>query len=161
MGSMYFQGKSCVRFHKLFVVYNSIHASFPMYVCLLSKTLFASYFVPPCDISEVVSLSTPDLLSICLNLFNWAFTFTEKSDCGITVTPKKNLKLSIITLITISVRLFQTIWGYAISFNSASVCLYHCRYPFLHHNGVMSTTSHFRDGLQISLLIISEFKRIN
>ena len=115
MGSMYFQGKSCVRFHKLFVVYNSIHASFPMYVCLLSKTLFASYFVPPYDISEVVSLSTPDLLSICLNLFNWAFTFTEKSDCGITVTPKKNLKLSIITLITISVRLFQTIWGYAIS----------------------------------------------
>ena len=141
MGSMYFQGKSCVRFHKLFVVYNSIHASFPMYVCLLSKTLFASYFVPPYDISEVVSLSTPDLLSICLNLFNWAFTFTEKSDFDITVTPKKNLKLSIITLITISVRLFQTIWGYAISLIVRQSAYIIAGTHFLHHSGVVNYIS--------------------
>ena len=146
MGSIYFQGKSCVRFHKLFVVYNSIHASFPMYVCLLSKTLFASYFVPPYDISEVVSLSTPDLLSICLNLFNWAFTFTEKSDFDITVTTKKNLKLSIITLIAISVRLFQTIWGYAISL-IVRQSAYIIAGTHFYITVVLSTTSHFRDGL--------------
>ena len=73
----------------------------------------------------------------------WPSTFFEKSDCY-----KMNLRLSVISIITILVKLLQIIWGYITSF---VVCQFFCLSLYLylwkmcmsHHNGVMSYMPHF------------------
>lgn len=72
----------------------------------------------------------------------WHFTFNEKSGCG-----KINLVLSVISIITILVKLLQIIFGYVTNF-VVYVCLSLCLYPqkicisHFHIIMVVSHTSH-------------------
>lgn len=57
--------------------------------------------------------------------FSLTFTFTNKFDCGIIFTPKISFVLSVISIITILVKLLQMIWGYHASYMEyQSLCLY-------------------------------------
>ena len=60
-------------------------------------------------------------LSTCLPFYN--LTFTERSDCG-----KINLLLSVISIITVLVKLLEMILGYVTSFVGVSLSLSLCPY---------------------------------
>ena len=98
------------------IAVNLMHVSICKYFAHFHMNITSSYVlmpftfvydlicVPLCIPFEVVegilSLPLPAVLSICLPLIVWSFTFTEESDCE-----KINLALSEIIVITILLKL--------------------------------------------------------
>ena len=91
------------------------HIHFRVYLCLLllSLTQFGCQLIPSMKQVRIlcISLFIPVLLSICLCLlvdfvFFFSFTLTEKFDCSITFTPNINLVLSLISAVTMLVKLW-------------------------------------------------------
>lgn len=125
-----------------FFMYITFSFVFQLHLCLLllSTTLFLCE-LPMKSIKILrVSLHLLALLFICLRLLAWPFTFTEKSNCD-------NLNLvvslsSIISIITIIVKLLEVIWVTLLVFwcVSVSACLFlHIwKVCISHHNGVVS-----------------------
>ena len=113
-------------------------------------TLFVSYFVPPCDVNEgILFFSGCASCFVYLSLhFTLTFSFhrEKKSECD-----KINLALSVISIITILVKLFQMIQG-CYSFCGVSVCLsvylvsafIFKKYVFLIRMASMSLRTRFR-----------------
>lgn len=70
-------------------------------------------FASSCKVSEsTVSVSICGSLSFCQPILVKPFTFTVKPDCSITFTLKAGLLLSVISIITVTVKLLQIIRGY-------------------------------------------------
>ena len=130
-----------------------------VFICIIkfSNVLMPSTFVhdpicvPLCtslwsQSRDCVSLPEPVLLSICLSLLVWPFTFTKKWDCN-----KTNIVLFVVSIITILVKLLQMIWGYITGFGVCpSFCLSNLsvslKYIYiLHHNCVKLSMPHFSD----------------
>ena len=137
-------------FHRYTTVNQIIYIFIWTYaLCFFSMKLFMCSFVPFHEFSEIlcVHLPGPFLLSICQPLLVWPFTFTEKSDCDITFTPTINLALSVISTITILVKLLQMIWCYVTNFlmcQSLSLGLYLWKIYTSHHVSVCHLTLIFR-----------------
>ena len=100
--------------------------TYAFYFCLLSHFCATPYLL----VKSVKVLCT----SICDNsfvhlsaYFSLTFHFIAKSDCGITFTLKIDVLLSVATIITITIKLLQMIWGNVTSFlvrQSLSLFLY-------------------------------------
>ena len=78
-----------------------LHIYMDLYLLHLSLIPFVSHFEPPYEVNEGIAWvsALTSFLSICLPLIVWPFTFTEKSGCDITFTPKLDLVLSEIIII--------------------------------------------------------------
>ena len=102
-GTVYF--KSTVNLICMFLYVFDILMSFTfVYVCC---------FASSCKVSEsMVSVSICGSLSFCLPILVKPFTVTVKSDCSITFTLMAGLFLSVIRIITVTVKLLQIIRVY-------------------------------------------------
>ena len=115
-------------------MYNSIksyfiHIHVYLYYLCLCTFVYGSICVPLICVYlhvksiKILCLSTcASFLSTCLPLYN--LTSIEKSDCG-----KINFLLSVISIITVLVKLLQMILRYVTSFVGLSLSLSLCPYP--------------------------------
>ena len=116
-----------------------------MHICLLrlSMILFTCHLVSPREVTEgFLCLFPCASYLIYLSASDWPSTFIDKSDSDMVT-----LLLSVITIITILVKLMQLFWGYVTSFGMFQfVCLFflYLRKVCIHIIMVLSHTPRLR-----------------